>query len=95
MAKRVFQHYFARVSRAIQGSTDDLAREMYSSKLMDNVLTTPGLPSVRKSSYLMSAVKNKIDVASNKKPFKDFCGVSKSCRELESLATKMTTRFGK
>ena len=100
MAKRVFQHYFARVSEAIQSSTDQLAREMFSNKLiswevMNDVLTTAGLSSTRKSSSIMCAVGNVIDSASNEKPFKSFCRVMKSCRELESLAIKMTRRFGK
>ena len=100
MAKRVFQHYFARVSETIQSSTDQLARKMYSSKLIssevrDEVMRTPGLAPARLSGILMCAVGNKIDSASNEKPFKSFCRVIKSCRELESLASKMTERFGK
>ena len=100
MAKRVFQHYFARVSDAIQSSTDQIARELYSSKLiswevMNDVLTTPGLSSTRKSSSLMCAVGKMIDTASNEKAFKSFCRVVKTCQELESLASKMTERFGK
>ena len=100
MAKRVFQHYFARVSEAIQNSTDQIARELYSSKLitlevMSDVLTTPGLSSTRKSSSLMCAAARMINSAINEKAFKSFCRVMKSCRELESLASKMTERFGK
>ena len=100
MAKRVFQHYFARVSDAIQSSTDQLAREFYSHTLisqdvMKHVLTTPGLSSSQKSSSLVCAVGKMIDTASNEKPFKSFCRVMKSCGELESLVTKMTERFGK
>ena len=100
MAKRVFQHYFARVSEAIQSSIDHITREFFSSRLiswevMDDVLTTPGLSSTRKSSSLMCAVGKIIDTARNEKPFKRFCRVMKSCRELEGLASKMTDRFGK
>ena len=100
MAKRVFQHYFARVSEAIQSSTDSLARELFSNKLiglevMNDVLTTPGLSSTRKSSSLMCAVAGKIETANNGNPFNSFCQVLKSFREVESLAMEMTKRFGK
>ena len=100
IAKRVFRHYFAQVSEAIQSSTDQLAREFYSNKLislevMNDVLTTPGLSSTRKSSSLMCSVGKMIDTASNQKPFVSFCRIMKCCRELESLASKMTERFGK
>ena len=100
MAKRVFQHYFARVSEAIQGSINHLAQEMFSSKLiswevMNGVLRTPALSPAEKSSTLMCAIGNKIESASNEKPFKSFCQVMKSFRELENLASKMTERFGK
>ena len=100
MAKRVFQHYFAQVSDAIQSSTTQLARELYSSELigwevMIGVLKTPALSPADKSSNLMCAVGSKIGSASNGEPFKSFCQVMKSCRELRSLANEMTEMFGK
>ena len=100
MAKRVFQHYFRRVSGAIENSPDQLAQEFYSRTLisqdvMKHVLTTRGLSSSQKSSSLVCAVLTTIDTASNEKPFKSFCQAMKSFRELENLATKMTEKFGK
>ena len=100
VARRVFQHYFAQVSEAIQNSTNKIAREFHTSKLislevMNDVLTNPRLSSTQKSSTLMLAIGKVIEMAKNEKPFESFCQVMKFFRELESLASKMTERFGR
>lgn len=100
MSQRVFQHYFARVSAAFQNCPDQLATELFSEKLISKqttteILTTEGLSSARKSHILVCCVQNMIASESSDKPLKKLCKVMKAHQELESLARKMTDRFGK
>ena len=100
MAQRVFRHYFAVVSSAIEGRIECLAHEFYSRQLIglelvNDVSTTVGLSLAQRSSRLMCGIANMIGSASNEKPFMTFCQVIKSYENLEFLASKMTKRFGK
>ena len=99
LSQQVFQHYFIRLSDAIERCPDQLARELFGRKLISaedvsQVLTTHGLSSTSKSSILMSSVLRTISRSNNNEPLKNLCSVLRGYPFLESIASKMIHRLG-
>ena len=100
MSRRVFQHYFARVSAAFESCPDQLAKELFSKSLisveaMNRVLTTQGLSASDKATVLVCCIQQMIASDGSDKPLKKLCKVMATHPELEDLASKMTKKFGK
>ena len=99
LSQQVFQHYFIRLSDAIERCPDQLARELFGRKLISaedvrQVLTTQGLSSTSKSSILTCSVLRTIARDDSSEPLKNLCGVMRAHPRLKSLASKMTHRLG-
>ena len=98
-SQRVFRHYFARISTAIESFPDHLARELYAKKLLaqeclNEVLTTKGISSACKANILMCSIQSVIGSGSNESALRDLCNVMRKHTQLQTLTKKMMDRFG-
>ena len=100
LSRRVFRHYFARVSAAFESCPNQLAKELFSKRLigveaMNRILTAQALSASDKAGILVCCIQKVIASDGSDKPFKKLCQVMVTHPELENLSSKMTKRFGK
>ena len=77
LALKVFQRYYAELSRALSGCVDKVAVELYSAGLIttqekSQAVGTQGLTPFRKADCLMEAVERRIDAENSAAPLNEF-----------------------
>ena len=98
LSLRVFERYFADLCTALSEEPHQIAREMFSKKLigeetMRRVVETRD-PFLDKAGVLVQAIRNRIASESSSKTLMSFCQLLKRRPVMGSIAARMNARLG-
>ena len=96
---RVFQRYYAELSRALSSCPEEMAADLYSVELVTmqerrEAVDTLGITPFKKAETVLQAVERRIIAEKSPAPLKKFCQVLDKRQDVGSIVSRMKSRLG-